>query len=85
MRTMTVELTEATARVQRLRAATLARSEGWTPPLEPELLAARSWWGSAGDASAIVRRGRLAGDILRGLTPEIGKTSCWWAATATAR
>ena len=61
----------ATPRVERLRARAVAVAHGSADMREPEWLAARSWWGSAGQVSHILRRGILAGDILRGLTPVI--------------
>jgi pyruvate-formate lyase len=79
------ELTEPTARVQRLRARTMERIFGPRAPAEPErdLAAARSWLRTGAEASLILRRGLIAGDILRGLTPVIdadellvGKYAC---------
>ncbi len=72
MSNTTALLTSATPRVERLRAHALAAAhDGCGAGPEVELLAARSWWGSGAEASHILRRGRLAGEILRGLTPVI--------------
>ena len=63
--------TGATARVERLRARALEKAHAWVWPREAELHAGRSWLASGSEGSLIVRRGLLAGDILRGLTPVI--------------
>ena len=56
-------------RVEMLRDAALAKTVIHNN--EPPLLWARSWMASGGERWFIVRRGRLCGDILRGLTPII--------------
>lgn len=58
-----------TERVKTLREAALSKTV--IRSNEPALLWARSWLASAGEPWYIVRRGRLCGDILRGLTPII--------------
>ena len=59
----------STKRVEMLRKAALAKTA--IHANEPALLWARSWLASAGEPWYIVRRGRLCGDILSGLTPVI--------------
>lgn len=63
----------ATSRVERLRARSLERAFAGGPQqdAECEVSSAESWTRSASEPSHIVRRGRLAGDILRNLTPII--------------
>ncbi|MHB0938980.1 MAG: pyruvate formate lyase family protein [Armatimonadota bacterium] len=61
----------ATPRVERLRERALDKVHGWEWPPEKELFAGRSWLASGGEGSLIVRRGLVAGGILRGLTPVI--------------
>jgi len=63
--------TEATSRVERLRGRALEHVHGWAASREAEVYAARSWLGSGAEGSLMLRRGLLAGDILRGLTPVI--------------
>jgi len=58
-----------TERVERLRKSALAKTV--IRANEPALLWVRSWLASAGEPWYIVRRGRLCGDILSGLTPVI--------------
>ncbi|HEY3331933.1 MAG TPA: pyruvate formate lyase family protein [Capsulimonadaceae bacterium] len=66
------DLSSATSRVEQLRAIAIDRIPHVTgEDREVTLLAARSWWTSSGEASVILRRGMLAGDILRGMTPVI--------------
>ncbi len=65
------ELTPATPRVEALRRHALARAHTNAGNQEAELAGARSWLRSGGEASHILRRGLLAGDILRDLTPVI--------------
>ena len=63
------ETSEASPRVKMLREAALAKKV--IRNQESVLLWARSWLASAGEPWYIVRRGRLCGDILKGLTPII--------------
>jgi formate C-acetyltransferase len=72
MTTDTALLTPCTPRIERLRAHALAAAHAClgTGP-EVELLAARSWWASGSASHHLIRRGKLAGDILRGMTPVI--------------
>ena len=65
----TLKTGEATARVEMLREAALAKTV--IRAEEPPLLWARSWMASAGERWYIIRRGRACGDVLRGLTPII--------------
>lgn len=67
--TKTLEADAPTKRVQMLREAALAKTV--IRSNEPGLLWARSWMASAGEPWYIIRRGRLCGDILSGLTPII--------------
>ncbi len=59
-------------RISRLRDLAVASLDKYPDRSESELAAYRSWIQSASEPSHIVRRGRLAGDILRHLTPYIG-------------
>ncbi|NLI00570.1 MAG: hypothetical protein GX446_13880 [Chthonomonadales bacterium] len=78
------ELMPAAARVERLRERALKHAHEPMPLFdEIELLTARSWLASAGEPDHMVRRGMLAGDVLRNVTPRIdddellvGKFSC---------
>lgn len=61
-----------TSRVQRLREHAIQLDDSrLRPPLEAELLAARSWISTAGEPWTLVRRAQRTADILRGLTPVI--------------
>ncbi|MHB9024054.1 MAG: pyruvate formate lyase family protein [Armatimonadota bacterium] len=65
-------ITSAPPRIERLRRHVLEAQErisAGSP--EIELQAARSWLKSGNEVSHILRRGRMAGDILRNLTPVI--------------
>jgi len=58
-------------REQVLKAVQVPIIDFFADERERELLIARSWLQSSAEASHIVRRGMLAGDILRGMTPVI--------------
>ena len=66
------DLSPVTARVERLRAVAVERAHTQLSNGEEcTLLAVRSWWRTGDEASHMLRRGVMAGDILRGMTPVI--------------
>ena len=64
-------LMDPTSRIKRLRKRVVKAALVPPDSSEAALAAARSWLAHGGHPSHIWRRGRLAGDLLRGLTPVI--------------
>ena len=63
--------TPPTARVERLRDHAMARAQSMGDDGESQLAAARGWLRSGNEINYLLRRGLLAGEILRNLTPVI--------------